>query len=81
MAHIDLAGDEAQIKVCHNPIIDKIVIRIGYDGTLTLRDKDEAHNLVDQLQAAITEQTKHQGRELLRDEERVRAAAETREAL
>ncbi|MFI7168173.1 hypothetical protein [Rhodococcoides fascians] len=81
MAHLDLRGDDHQIVAVHNAILDRIVVRVGYDGSLVLSDQAEAEDLVVQLQRAIAEQERHEGRELLRDEQGVRAAAEIREAL
>lgn len=81
MAHLDLRGDDHDINVVHNPILNRIVVRVGYDGSLVLADKAEAEHLVTQLTAAVEAMTSHQGRELQRDETTIRSDAEVREAL
>ncbi|MDJ0359707.1 hypothetical protein [Rhodococcus sp. H29-C3] len=73
--------DAAEPRVSFMPAHDCIVIRIGYDVTFMVRDVDEAHRFVDQLQGAIREQTAHQSRQLARDETEIRSAATVREAL
>lgn len=81
MGHLDQRGDDHPLKAVHNAILNCIVIRVGYDGSLVLSDQSEAEDLVVQLQKAIVEQERHEGKQLLRDEQGVRAAAEIREAL
>lgn len=81
MAHLDLRGDDHDIVVVHNTVLDRIVVRVGYDGSLVLSDRAEAEDLVLQLTKAIVDQERHKGKQLLRDEQGVRAAAEIREAL
>ncbi|MEH6794020.1 MAG: hypothetical protein V7694_07765 [Rhodococcus sp. (in: high G+C Gram-positive bacteria)] len=81
MAHLDLRGDDHAIRVVHNTILDRIVVRVGYDGSLVLADKAEAQQLVTHLTAAIDAMTRHQGRALQRDENAVRSQAAIREAL
>lgn len=81
MAHLDLRGDDHAIRVVHNTILDRIVVRVGYDGSLVLADKAEAEQLVTHLTAAIAAMTRHQGRDLQRDETTIRSDAELREAM
>ncbi|NIL74423.1 hypothetical protein [Rhodococcus sp. B10] len=81
MAHISFTGDDARIVVRHNAVVDRVCIRIGYDASILLRDPEEVHDLVDQLQAAAKAQAAHRGRELVRDENAVRFHADIREAL
>lgn len=81
MAHLDLRGDDHDIVVVHNTILDRIVVRVGYDGSLVLADKAEAEQLVAHLTAAIDAMTRHQGRDLQRNETTIRSDAELREAL
>lgn len=71
----------AEPRVSFMPAHDCIVIRIGYDVTFMVRDVDEAHRFIDQLQGAIHEQTEHRGRQLARDENEIRIAATVREEL
>lgn len=72
---------DAEIRVRYSETAGRIRIDVGDDVSIRLRDKDEGHALIDMLQDALRAQVAHQGRQLLRVEDDVRAAAETRESL
>ncbi|MGX6511277.1 hypothetical protein [Rhodococcus sp. SJ-2] len=62
--------------------IDQVAVALGTIGSVFL-DVDEAHTLIDDLQAALRDLAAHQQatRPLQRDEENIRTAAEIREGL
>ncbi|MDV8022000.1 hypothetical protein [Rhodococcus sp. IEGM 1330] len=78
---MDIITDDEKIVVKHNGLTDKLSMRFGFLGAVILRDASEARDLIDQLHAALEVQAEHHRRELLRNEDEVRAAAEIREAL